>query len=184
MRLFEIVLLLLLSIVALFAEESFFNHVAMGGHGEPVVMSTYQNASLLLVVNVASNCGFTYSNYKDLKNLHKKYHQHGLQILAFPCNQFGEQEPGTDQEIQTFVSNYGVQFPVFAKIDVNGRTAHPIYKFLKSNFEDESEIGWNFVKWLVVDGLPVKRIASRVKPRQMEEDIKHYLGLDAPAQEL
>lgn len=114
-------------------------------------------------VNVASNCGYTYKNYNELIQLYDKYHSRGLEVLAFPSNQFGEQEPGSNEEIQTFCRNYGVTFPVFSKvlplppcphddadalllqIDVNGPTAHPVYKFLKTS-SDNSELPWNFVK--------------------------------------
>ncbi len=96
--------------------QSMFDISVLNAQKEVVPLSIYSNASVVLVVNVASNCGFTYTNYNDLKALNTKYHERGLQILAFPSNEFGEQEPGTDHEIQTFASNLGVNFPVFAKV--------------------------------------------------------------------
>jgi glutathione peroxidase-family protein len=84
----------------------------------PISLSLYSNVSVILIVNVASNCGYTYTNYRELMDLHSRLHPRGLQVLAFPCNQFGEQEPGTDAEVHEFVTNYGIDFPVFAKVQL------------------------------------------------------------------
>ncbi len=158
---------------------SFFELSAEDIHGNIISMSEYaDNSSVILVVNVASNCGFTYTQYKDLKMLHKKYYDRGLQILAFPSNSF-EMEPGSNHDVDVFTRNYGITFPVFSKIEVNGRgSVHPIYRFLKEEYtEDDAMIGWNFVKYLVVEGRPVNRFASRVKPREMEAEIVEYLDM-------
>jgi glutathione peroxidase len=103
--------------------------------------------SVLLVVNTASQCGLT-PQYSGLQTLHAEYEGRGLRVLAFPCNQFGRQEPGDDDAIQTFCeTNYGVTFPVFSKIDVNGDTAHPLYRYL-TGLGEPSPIQWNFTKFL------------------------------------
>eukprot|EP00981_Chlorochromonas_danica_P014208 scaffold7560_cov149-Ochromonas_danica.AAC.3 len=134
-------------------------------------------------VNVASQCGYTYKNYNELIELYERYHKRGLEILAFPSNQFGEQEPGSNAQIQDFCRNYGVTFPVFAKIDVNGATAHPLYKYLK-NSSDGADLPWNFVKYIVVNGRPVKRFLPRVNPLSMEADLLRYLGDDDSSRDL
>jgi len=112
----------------------------------------------ILIVNTASNCGMTYQ-YGDLQKLRQEKHDMALTILAFPCNQFGQQEPGTDEEIKTFcLLNYNVTFPISKKIEVNGENAHPIYKYLKKF--DNKEIGWNFEKFLITpDGEIVKHFS-------------------------
>ena len=171
-----LVALILCVLSATFAQ-NFFDYSAEDAYGNVVSMSKYKDAKVLLIVNVATNCGFTYTNYQQLIDLYEKYHKRGLEILAFPCNQFGEQEPGSNEEIQNFVKNFGVSFPVFSKILVNGPNSHPLYKFLK-NYTDSMELGWNFVKFLVVDGFPAKRYHSRIQPKKIEEDILKYLGPD------
>ena len=132
----------------------------------------------VLVVNTASKCGFT-PQYEGLEELHQKYAEKGLVVLGFPCDQFGHQEPGDEDEIQEFCQvNYGVSFPMFAKIDVNGDDAHPLYQWLK----DEkggivgSKIKWNFTKFLIGrDGKPVKRYASTTKPEKLAKDVEQVL---------
>ena len=141
-------------------------------------MSEYKN-SVVLVVNVASKCGFT-SQYEGLQSLYTKHHKSGFEILAFPCNQFREQESGTHQEIQTFCKvNYGVEFPLFEKINVNGENAHPLYQFLKkeaTGFLGTKSIKWNFTKFLIDrDGNVIKRYGSSTTPKEIEEDIKKLL---------
>jgi glutathione peroxidase len=165
---------LLVALAVSHAQSNFFDYSAEDGHGNVVPLSKYKDAKVILVVNVATNCGFTYTNYQQLIDLYDKYHKRGLEILAFPCNQFGEQEPGSNTDIQNFVKNFGVTFPVFSKILVNGPEAHSVYKFLK-NFTDSMELGWNFVKFLVVQGFPVKRYHSRIQPKKIEEEILKYL---------
>jgi len=133
----------------------------------------------LLIVNVASKCGFT-SQYRDLQNLYEKNKAQGLEILGFPCNQFGAQEPGSAQEIQNFCStNYGVTFPMFEKIDVNGDGTHPLYVYLKDQAPGilgTTGIKWNFTKFLVSkDGQSITRLASADGAGKMEEAIKKLL---------
>src|SRR6187431_2415661 len=120
-------------------------------HGKPVKLAKYKG-KVLLIVNTASECGFT-PQYKGLEELYEKLHGKGLEVLGFPCNQFGGQEPGTDTEIAQFCElNYGVSFPMFAKVDVNGADASPLFKYLKAEAPGMlgSEIvKWNFTKFLV-----------------------------------
>lgn len=133
---------------------------------------------VLLIVNTASKCGFT-PQFEGLEKLYEKYKDKGLVILGFPCNQFANQDPGTDEEISSFCSlNYGVTFPIFKKIDVNGENAHPLYKYLKNEKKGAlgSKIKWNFTKFLVDrDGKVVKRFGSNKKPKDLEADIKKIL---------
>jgi glutathione peroxidase len=134
---------------------------------------------VLLVINVASQCGFT-SQYKELQDLYVKYHSQGLEILAFPCNQFGGQEPGTPQQIEAFCSTrFGVTFPVYQKTDVNGSNTHPLFEYLKTaapGLLGTEAIKWNFTKFLVNrNGLPVKRFASASSPASISADIEKLL---------
>ncbi len=134
---------------------------------------------VLLIVNVASKCGFT-PQYVGLEKLYEKYHDKGLEILAFPCNQFLSQEPGSAAEIQTFcTTNYGVKFELFAKIDVNGDHTAPLYRYLKKaqpGFLGSETIKWNFTKFLVDwQGRVVARYAPMTKPEEIEEDIQKLL---------
>lgn len=143
--------------------------------GKEVKLSDYQG-KVILVVNVASKCGFT-PQYKDLELLYKEYHQKGFEILAFPCNQFGAQEPGDENEIKNFCSlNYDVTFPMFSKIDVNGDGAHPLYNYLKESLPGvlgTKAVKWNFTKFLVdKEGHPVKRYAPTDKPLDLKSDIE------------
>ncbi|XP_043718304.1 probable phospholipid hydroperoxide glutathione peroxidase [Telopea speciosissima] len=145
-----------------------------------VDLSTYKG-KVLLIVNVASKCGLTKSNYTELTKLYEKYRDQGLEILAFPCNQFSEEEPGSNEEILEFVcTRFKAEFPIFDKIEVNGENAAPIYKFLKSSkggiFGDNIE--WNFAKFLVnKDGHVVNLFAPRTSPFSIEEDIRNALGI-------
>lgn len=141
-------------------------------------LSPYKN-KVLLVVNVASKCGYT-PQYTGLESLYRKYKERGLEILAFPCNQFGSQEPGDEQEIQTFCkTNYDVSFPLFGKINVNGGETAPIYEFLKSSqpgILGTEAIKWNFTKFLVDrSGKVVARFAPSVKPEELEAEIEKLL---------
>lgn len=133
----------------------------------------------MLVVNVASRCGFT-PQYAGLEALWRKYREQGLVVLGFPCDQFGHQEPGDEAEIREFCSlNYDVSFPLFAKIEVNGSGAHPLYRFLKSEksgFLGTGAIKWNFTKFLIDrDGRPVKRYAPTDTPEKIEKDLASVL---------
>jgi len=134
----------------------------------------------LLIVNVASKCGFT-PQYTGLEALHQKFKDKGFEVLGFPCDQFGHQEPGNEAEIKEFCSlTYDVHFPMFAKIKVNGDDAHPLYKFLKSEekgFLGSEGIKWNFTKFLVdKNGKVVKRYGSMDKPESIEKDIAPLLA--------
>lgn len=135
--------------------------------GKPVELSQYKG-KVLLIVNTASRCGAT-PQYKDLQALHEKYSKEGLVVLGFPCNQFGRQEPGNSDQISTFCKkNYGVTFPMFAKVEVNGDNACDLYKFLTSKKacpQDPGQVKWNFEKFLINrDGEVVKRFRTGVNP--------------------
>lgn len=135
---------------------------------------------VLLVVNVASKCGFT-PQYKGLETLYRDFRDRGLEILGFPCNQFGHQEPGDADEIASFCSTtYDVSFPMFAKVDVNGDDAHPLYRHLKqekSGLLGTGAIKWNFTKFLIGrDGTVLKRYAPTDKPEKLRADIEAALA--------
>ena len=135
---------------------------------------------VLLIVNVASRCGFT-PQYTGLEALHRKYSARGFAVLGFPCNQFGAQEPGSEAEIGAFCSTtYDVTFPMFAKVDVNGDSAHPLWKWLKDEkggFLGIDAIKWNFSKFLIGrDGEVIKRYAPTDKPESIAKDIEKALG--------
>ncbi|CAF1744012.1 BnaCnng67520D [Brassica napus] len=150
--------------------------------GNEVDLSIYKG-KVLLIVNVASQCGLTNSNYTELAQLYHKYKDHGFEILAFPCNQFGNQEPGSNEEIvQLACTRFKAEYPIFDKVDVNGDKAAPIYKFLKSSKGGlfGSGIKWNFSKFLVdKDGNVVDRYAPTTSPLSIEKDLKKLLGVTA-----
>ena len=133
---------------------------------------------VLMIVNTASKCGFT-PQYDGLEALYQKYKDQGLVIVGFPCDQFAHQEPGSDEQIAEFCRiNHGVTFPLMKKVDVNGKDAHPIYKYLKSETKGllGSSIKWNFTKFLINrDGTVIKRYAPTMTPAKMENDIKAML---------
>ena len=142
-------------------------------------MSEY-SGNTILIVNTASKCGFT-PQFTGLEQLYSKYRDKGFVILGFPCNQFANQESGTSDEIQEFCQiNYGVSFPMFEKVDVNGENAHPIFKYLKSKLGGGifgSKIKWNFTKFLVgKDGKVLERYAPQTKPQDLVKDIEKALG--------
>jgi glutathione peroxidase len=146
--------------------------------GDSVKLSGYRG-KVLLIVNTASQCGFT-PQYSGLEKLYDKFKARGLEILGFPCNQFGKQEPGSSEEIADFCSvNYGVTFPMFEKIDVNGKDTHPLYRYLKREARGvlgSEPIKWNFTKFLVNrEGEVVERYGSTTKPEQIEADIEAAL---------
>lgn len=145
--------------------------------GVDVNLSDYKG-KVLLIVNTATGCGFT-PQYDGLEHLYEEYKASGLEILDFPCNQFGHQAPGTEEEIVSFCQlKYNVTFKQFAKIKVNGKNEHPLYTFLKSQQGGVlgSKIKWNFTKFLVdCDGNVVKRYAPTVKPEDIKKDIKELL---------
>ena len=147
-------------------------------HGKPVKLDAYRGKAML-IVNTASKCGFT-PQYKGLEALYKKFNDKGLEILGFPCNQFGAQEPGSEDEIAQFCElNYGVTFPLFAKVDVNGRDAAPVYKYLKSEkpgLLGSEAIKWNFTKFLVDrEGKVLARYAPNDTPESIAGDIEKAL---------
>ena len=134
----------------------------------------------LLIVNVASACGYT-PQYAGLEALQKKFGSEGFSVLGFPCNQFGAQEPGSEAEIATFCeTHYGVTFPMFAKVDVNGAGAHPLFKYLtseKAGVLGTEAIKWNFTKFLIDrEGRVVARYGSSAKPESLDEPIRQVLG--------
>lgn len=151
--------------------------------GERVNLSRYRG-SPLLIVNVASRCGFT-PQYKDLEALYRRYKNSGLVVLGFPCNQFAGQEPGNDDEIRTFCSTrYDVSFPIFRKIEVNGPRTHPLYRLLKRRRRGffGSAVKWNFTKFLVdCAGNVVGRYAPWVSPARIAPAIERLLRASAPA---
>ena len=156
---------------------SIYDFTATTIDGEEKSLSEFKGQALL-VVNVASKCGFT-PQYKGLEELYEQYHDKGLTVLGFPCDQFGHQEPGDEEQIQEFCSlTYGVTFPMFAKVEVNGGDAHPLYKWLRSEKSGVlgSRIKWNFTKFLVDrEGNVVKRYGSVTKPEKLTADIEKAL---------
>ncbi len=148
-------------------------------NGEQKDLSEYQG-KLMLIVNTASKCGLT-PQYQGLESLYEKYKDQGLVVLGFPCNQFLSQEPGDESQIAEFCQlNYGVSFPMFAKIDVNGDNTHPLFKHLKSEAKGilgSEKIKWNFTKFLVdQNGKVVKRYAPKTEPKAIEADIQRLLS--------
>jgi glutathione peroxidase len=156
---------------------SIYSFKATLNNGKTKSLADYKG-KVLLIVNTASQCGFT-PQYKGLQEIYAKYHARGLEVLAFPCNQFGHQEPGSDADIKSFCDlNYGVEFPIFGKIDVNGDSAHPLYKFLKEKKSGllGDSIRWNFTKFLVDrQGDVVDRYAPFTPPANLESDIEKLL---------
>lgn len=157
---------------------SIYQFSAINNAGETVELSNYKN-KVLLVVNTASDCGFT-PQYKGLQALYQAYNSQGLEILAFPCNQFKQQEKGSNEEIKQFCDlNFNIQFPLFSKIDVNGANAHPLFTFLKSKAPGllgTKNIKWNFTKFLInKDGEVVKRFSPTTTPKDIESDITKCL---------
>ena len=157
--------------------QTFYDFSALNMQGKEIKLSDYKG-KIVLVVNTASKCGFT-PQFADLEELYKKYSSRGFVVLGFPSNQFANKDPGSNEEILEFCkANYGVTFPMFEKIDVNGENAHPVYTYLKNsvpNAEPE-KIKWNFTKFLIgKDGKTLKRYESRVKPADIEADIQELL---------
>ena len=179
--------------------KTIFDFKAQTGKGEELDFSKFEG-KVLMIVNTASKCGFT-PQYDGLEALYKKYKEQDFTIIGFPCDQFAHQEPGTDAEIEEFCRvNHGVTFQLMKKIDVNGANAHPIFEYLKElapteeykglkakaalklfksiskSVEKESDIKWNFTKFLISrDGTVVKRFAPTTTPEEMEKDIQELL---------
>ncbi|VVC40568.1 Thioredoxin-like fold,Glutathione peroxidase conserved site,Glutathione peroxidase,Glutathione [Cinara cedri] len=144
--------------------------------GEDVSLEKYKG-HVLIIVNVASKCGFTAKHYKELNELDEKHREKGLRILAFPCNQFGGQEPGDADAICSFVKEQKVKFDLFEKVNVNGNDADPLWKYLKSKQGGLliNDIKWNFTKFIVdKNGLPVERFAANTSPLDMEKKLNKY----------
>jgi len=157
---------------------SIYDFTARDIDGRERSLSEFRGKTLL-IVNTASQCGFTYQ-YEGLEALHRKYADKGVEVLGFPCNQFGKQEPGNAEEIKNFCSlTYDVTFPMFAKIDVNGPKTHPLYDYLKSEkrgFLGSKSIKWNFTKFLIGrDGEIRARFAPNVKPEALDGVIAKLL---------
>ena len=153
---------------------SIYDFSCKDSSGNEVNLSDFRG-KILLIVNTASKCGFT-PQYDGLQSLQAQYDSEKFSVLAFPCNQFGSQEPGSDNEIQEFCSiNYKTTFPVFSKIEVNGENAHPLYKFLcaeKKGVLGSKKIKWNFTKFLINEsGVPVARYASTTTPDKISKDV-------------
>ncbi|MBD1381614.1 glutathione peroxidase [Metabacillus arenae] len=148
-------------------------------NGEEISIREFKD-KVLLIVNTASKCGFT-PQYKQLQELYETFKDQGFEILGFPCNQFMNQEPGTDEEIESFCSvNYGVSFPMFAKVDVNGENAHPLFKYLTneaSGVLGTKAVKWNFTKFLIdKNGLVKERFSPNTNPLELEADIENLLN--------
>lgn len=146
--------------------------------GKETTLAPYKG-KVMLIVNVASKCSYT-SQYDGLQALYEKYKDKGLVVLGFPCNQFAHQEPGSEEEIQNFCRvNFGVTFPMFSKIDVNGDNTHPLYQYLKSQqpgILGTEAIKWNFTKFLVdKEGKVLNRFSSSTKPKELEKEIETLL---------
>ncbi|HEY9641403.1 MAG TPA: glutathione peroxidase [Coleofasciculaceae cyanobacterium] len=158
--------------------QSIYNFSATSIEGKPVELSAYRDR-VLLIVNTASQCGFT-PQYQGLQALYDKYASQGLVILGFPCNQFGQQEPGNATDIQSFCeTRFGVSFPLFQKIDVNGQNAHPLYQYLTTaapGILGTPAVKWNFTKFLVDrSGNVVARYSPLTKPEAIEKAIQAVL---------
>ncbi|MDP5460183.1 glutathione peroxidase [Alishewanella sp. SMS8] len=157
---------------------SIYDFTVQDNQGQPIELSQYRD-KVLLIVNTASKCGFT-PQYKELEALYQQYHTQGLVILAFPCNQFGGQEPAGNSEIQQFCEiNFGLSFPLMAKLNVNGPDTAPLFDYLKEHARGllkSRAIKWNFTKFLVnKQGMVVKRYAPRTKPASIAPAIEELL---------
>ncbi|MFN9209782.1 MAG: glutathione peroxidase, partial [Betaproteobacteria bacterium] len=155
--------------------DTIYTFQAAGIDGKPRKLADYRG-QVLLIVNTASRCGFT-PQYKGLEEIYRRFKGRGFAVLGFPCNQFGAQEPGPESEIAEFCEiNYGVSFPLFAKVDVNGPGAHPLYKYLttaKPGLLGSEAIKWNFTKFLVgKDDTVIERYAPTTKPEDLAADIE------------
>lgn len=177
---FSVLRLFIISLIFSFAlqaaeSSAFYSMTVKSANGEDMSLSAYKN-KWVLVVNVASKCGFT-NQYEGLQKLYTEYEKKNLVVLGFPSNQFLGQEPGTDAEIQKFCKlSYGVTFPVFAKVDVKGEGAIPLYQWLTSQPGFTGPISWNFNKFLInPKGEVVKRYGSRDKPEAIAIDLKKLL---------
>ncbi|XP_021747596.1 probable glutathione peroxidase 5 [Chenopodium quinoa] len=161
-------------------QQSIHEFTVKDNKGKDVDLSMYKG-KVLLVVNVASKCGFTNVNYTQLTELYQKYRDNGFEVLAFPCNQFLKQEPGTSEDAANFAcTRFSAEYPIFQKVCVNGPKTAPVYKFLKASKRSSlfgNSVKWNFTKFLVgKDGKVVKRYGTTTPPLSIEGDIKKALG--------
>lgn len=156
---------------------SVYEYTAVTNQGKEQSLGEYEG-NVLLIVNTASRCGFA-PQFKELQELYEKYHSRGFYVLGFPCNQFGNQEPGTDEEIRNYCEiNYRVTFPLFQKVDVKGENQHPLFKYLTQSAQGllNKEIKWNFTKFLVDrQGNVVKRFAPTTSPKKIAPRIEALL---------
>jgi glutathione peroxidase len=159
-------------------QTNFYDFSAKNIQGKELSMEAFKGKTVL-VVNTASKCGLT-PQFEGLEQLYKKYQNKDFVILGFPCNQFANQEPGDEKQIsEGCLVNYGVTFPMFSKVDVNGPEAHPLYKYLKKELGSifGSKIKWNFTKFLIdANGNPVKRFAPVVKPEKIDVYLQKQLN--------
>ncbi len=169
-------MLFMVTTTAMTAQENIYSFKVKNDKGEEVSLEQYKG-KLLLIVNTATRCGFT-PQYKDLEDIYEKYRDLGFEILDFPCNQFGQQAPGTISEIKEFCStNYHVKFAQFDKIDVNGEKEIPLYTYLKANAENKNNIRWNFTKFLIsTDGKVIKRFEPGDQMSDVEAAVAQGLG--------
>ena len=180
---YKILLIITLTLISTFAKEnqlSIYDFKAKKIDGEEISLEKYKG-KVLLIVNVASKCGFT-PQYEGLEKLFQTYKDNGFMILGFPSNQFSNQEPGSNKEIKEFCSlTYGVDFDMFEKVDVNGKNETRLYKYLKSEASGvlgTKSIKWNFTKFLIdPNGKVIDRYGSMTKPKEIEPEIKRLLGL-------
>jgi len=170
MKRFVVSLMAMMGVLTMTAQSNVYDFTVKDDAGKDVSLTEYKG-KVLLIVNTATRCGFT-PQYKDMEPLYQKYHAQGFEILDFPCNQFGQQAPGTIQEIHQFcTANFDIHFPQFDKIDVNGENAHPLYTWLKAQ-AGGGDIKWNFTKFLVGrDGKVIKRYESRDQVATIEADM-------------
>ena len=159
-------------------KDNIYDHSCNDNLGNLQNLSAFEGQALL-IVNTASNCGFT-PQYNGLQELQEKFKDSGFSVLAFPCNQFGGQEPGSSEEIQEFCTvNYGINFPIFEKVDVKGEDAHPLFKYLtseKKGLLGSESIKWNFTKFLInKEGKPIARFAPNTTPEKISKEIENLL---------
>ena len=159
-------------------KDNIYNHSCNDNLGNLQNLSAFEGQALL-IVNTASKCGFT-PQYNGLQELQEKFKDSGFSVLAFPCNQFGGQEPGSSEEIQEFCTvNYGINFPIFEKVDVKGKDAHPLFKYLtseKKGLLGSESIKWNFTKFLInKEGKPIARFAPNTTPEKISKEIENLL---------
>ena len=160
-------------------KDNIYNHSCNANLGNLQNLSAFEGQALL-IVNTASKCGFT-PQYNGLQELQEKFKDSGFSVLAFPCNQFGGQEPGSSEEIQEFCTvNYGINFPIFEKVDVKGEDAHPLFKYLtseKKGLLGSESIKWNFTKFLInKEGKPIARFAPNTTPEKISKEIENLLN--------